>query len=138
MAINKYFKNTHSLLGCRKMCKVCSVEARRFARSKKDDEEDVGVAAVEADTEEYDDDDDDDEKTKDEDGDEGSSSMTAADRTREATRRNRVRREANGEGQGASSKWCSTCLQDLALDAFYKSKSKIFGRQGQCRACRPN
>jgi hypothetical protein len=99
----------------------------------------VGAAEVEADTEEYDDDDDDDdEKTKDEDGDEGSSSMTAAERTHEATRRNQVRREANGEGQGASSKWCSKCLQDLALDEFYKSSGKIFGRQGQCRACRPN
>jgi hypothetical protein len=76
-------------------------------------------------------DDDDNEKSVVVDNEE---SMEAANRIREATRRNQARRDALGEA--ATHKWCSQCLEDKELDVFRKDVSnKMFGRKGRCKAC---
>jgi hypothetical protein len=67
---------------------------------------------------------DNDEDMVDEDDEE---SMEVAKRTREDTRRNWARRDA--EGEAATYKWCSECLEDKKIDVFRKDVSnKLFGR----------
>jgi hypothetical protein len=66
-------------------------------------------------------------------GKEGST-MTATERSREASQRNRAQYKRYGEGM--TSKWCNTCLADLALDKYAKDIcNKKFGLQAECKAC---
>jgi hypothetical protein len=69
--------------------------------------------------------------------------LTAAERSKEATRRNQVRRDV--EGDAATSKWCTQCFEDKELDDFFngpstgeqdRSRGNIFHRVADCKACR--
>jgi hypothetical protein len=60
--------------------------------------------------------------------------MTADERSQEASRRNKARRDAEGDA-AASSKWCTKCFEDKPLDDFYESMSTLFGRRGLCKVC---
>jgi hypothetical protein len=63
------------------------------------------------------------------------SSMTTSERALECNRLNKTRHQL--EGDRATSKWCTLCFEDLALDMFHrKANSKMFGRMSQCKACR--
>jgi hypothetical protein len=62
------------------------------------------------------------------------SRMTAAELSRESTRLNKMRFQL--EGDGMTSKLCTLCFADLALETFYKKAScKTFGKMSRCKAC---
>jgi hypothetical protein len=72
-----------------------------------------------------------------EDENEASFLPTAAERSKEATRRNKARRD--DEGDVATSKWCTQCFEDKELDEFFNgsnSNGNIFNRVADCKECR--
>jgi hypothetical protein len=55
----------------------------------------------------------------------------AVERKKEATRRNKIRRDAEID---ITKKWCTLCLEDTPLDDYNKGAG-LFGRYPQCRTC---
>jgi hypothetical protein len=135
-ALDDFKKAATSFFGRRAHCKAClpSEKIERTNDDKKagaieqawyEEETDATMQEDEEETET-----DDDEAKENESG-----IMTAAERTREAMRRNQARRDAL-EGGEATTKWCTQCLEDVAIDEFKKHANKLLGRDSQCSACR--
>jgi hypothetical protein len=96
--------------------------------NEKEEEMEEGKEVKGAEVEE---DEEDEEASEGEESDEESKGSVMS--SREAVRRNKARRDA--EGETATFKYCSGCFEDKELAKFHEHHSQIFKRQGHCKTC---
>jgi hypothetical protein len=108
-------------------CRACKNSSRRQERkeAKKDEElEDEGDEEEDAD-----------EGEEEEEKNLEPRSLTSAERRRFATQWSQERRNALTEGETATKKFCTKCLEDKEHIDFTKKASAMFGRAWQCKGC---
>jgi hypothetical protein len=106
-------------------CRACKNSTRRQERAEAKKDEELEDEA------------DDEEDSEEEEEEEilEPRSLTSTERSRLATQWNQERRNALMEGETATKKFCTKCLEDKEHIDFTKKASAMFGRAWQCKGC---